>query len=197
MPFPPIQEEWRSCGQQVMDLPKGNCNCNCNYLLLSKTDHLAKLPLKLLLSVNLPLLPKTSGLSPFQGKVVSEGSTRDASKPRVRYYILLCFHPSFNFLILQLQTILIILSYLILLQAVAVKQLDRNGLQGNREFLVEVLMLSLLHSPNLVSLIGYCADGDQRLLVYEFMPLGSLEDHLHGIQLIFSMLLLSNVYDYS
>ena len=62
----------------------------------------------------------------------------------------------------------------------AVKQLDRNGLQGNREFLVEVLMLSLLHHPNLVNLIGYCADGDQRLLVYEFMALGSLEDHLHG-----------------
>jgi serine/threonine-protein kinase PBS1 len=67
------------------------------------------------------------------------------------------------------------------LQIVAVKQLDRNGLQGNREFLVEVLMLSLLHHPNLVNLIGYCADGDQRLLVYEYMPLGSLEDHLHGM----------------
>ncbi|CAN6464639.1 unnamed protein product [Victoria cruziana] len=64
-------------------------------------------------------------------------------------------------------------------QVVAVKQLNRNGLQGNREFLVEVLMLSLLHHPNLVNLIGYCAEGDQRLLVYEFMPLGSLEDHLH------------------
>ncbi|XP_020253516.1 serine/threonine-protein kinase PBS1-like isoform X1 [Asparagus officinalis] len=63
-------------------------------------------------------------------------------------------------------------------QVVAIKQLDRNGLQGNREFLVEVLMLSLLHHPNLVNLIGYCADGDQRLLVYEFMPFGCLEDHL-------------------
>ncbi|KAL4587973.1 hypothetical protein LXL04_000850 [Taraxacum kok-saghyz] len=63
-------------------------------------------------------------------------------------------------------------------QDVAVKQLDRNGLQGNREFLVEVLMLSLLHHPNLVNLIGYCADGDQRLLVYEYMSAGSLEDHL-------------------
>ncbi|KAF1895105.1 hypothetical protein Lal_00022602 [Lupinus albus] len=68
-----------------------------------------------------------------------------------------------------------------LVRVVAVKQLDRNGLQGNREFLVEVLMLSLLHHPNLVNLIGYCADGDQRLLVYEFMPLGSLEDHLHDL----------------
>ncbi|XP_020597538.1 probable serine/threonine-protein kinase PBL23 [Phalaenopsis equestris] len=63
-------------------------------------------------------------------------------------------------------------------QDIAVKQLDRNGLQGNREFLVEVLMLSLLHHPNLVNLLGYCADGDQRILVYEYMPMGSLEDHL-------------------
>ncbi|KAJ7960734.1 Kinase family protein, partial [Quillaja saponaria] len=63
-------------------------------------------------------------------------------------------------------------------QVVAVKQLDRNGFQGNREFLVEVLMLSLLHHPNLVNLVGYCADGDQRILVYEYMPNGSLEDHL-------------------
>ncbi|KAK1304115.1 Serine/threonine-protein kinase PBS1 [Acorus calamus] len=66
-------------------------------------------------------------------------------------------------------------------QEIAVKQLDRNGLQGNREFLVEVLMLSLLHHPNLVNLLGYCADGDQRILVYEYMPLGSLEDHLLDI----------------
>ncbi|KMZ66905.1 Protein kinase-like protein [Zostera marina] len=63
-------------------------------------------------------------------------------------------------------------------QIVAIKQLDQNGLQGNREFLVEVLMLSLLHHQNLVNLIGYCADGEQRLLVYEYMSLGSLEDHL-------------------
>ncbi|GBG73041.1 hypothetical protein CBR_g12759 [Chara braunii] len=64
---------------------------------------------------------------------------------------------------------------------VAVKQLDRNGLQGNREFRVEVAMLSRLCHPNLVNLIGYCADGDQRLLVYEYMPLGSLEDHLFDL----------------
>lgn len=62
----------------------------------------------------------------------------------------------------------------------AIKQLDHDGLQGNREFLIEVLMLSLLHHPNLVKLLGYCADGDQRLLVYEYMPLGSLDDHIHG-----------------
>ena len=44
-------------------------------------------------------------------------------------------------------------------------------------------MLSLLHHPNLVNLIGYCADGDQRILVYEYMALGSLEDHLLGMGL--------------
>ena len=73
-----------------------------------------------------------------------------------------------------------------MLQVVAIKQLNRDGLQGNREFLVEVLMLSLLHHQNLVNLIGYCADGDQRLLVYEYMPFGSLEDHLHGINAVLS-----------
>ncbi|GMP21812.1 hypothetical protein CsSME_00000088 [Camellia sinensis var. sinensis] len=70
-------------------------------------------------------------------------------------------------------------------KVVAVKQLDRNGMQGNKEFLVEVLVLSLLHHPNLVHLIGYCADGDQRLLVYEYMPSGSLEDHLLGTCFLF------------
>ncbi|KAH0853039.1 hypothetical protein HID58_093507, partial [Brassica napus] len=49
-------------------------------------------------------------------------------------------------------------------KVVAVKQLDRNGYQGNREFLVEVMMLGLLHHQNLVNLVGYCADGDQRIL---------------------------------
>ncbi|KAA8546179.1 hypothetical protein F0562_020927 [Nyssa sinensis] len=42
-------------------------------------------------------------------------------------------------------------------------------------------MLSLLQHTNLVNLIGYCADGDQRLLVYEFMPMGSLDDHLFDL----------------
>lgn len=63
----------------------------------------------------------------------------------------------------------------------AIKQLDRNGCQGAREFIVEVLTLSLADHPNLVKLIGYCAERNQRLLVYEYMPLGSLENHLHGM----------------
>ncbi|KAJ0658391.1 putative protein kinase RLK-Pelle-RLCK-VIIa-1 family [Helianthus annuus] len=65
---------------------------------------------------------------------------------------------------------------------VAVKKLNLNGSQGNQEFIVEVLMLSLLRHSNLVTLIGYCTDGDQRLLVYEYMPLGSLESHLFDLE---------------
>ncbi|XP_073308050.1 probable serine/threonine-protein kinase PBL23 [Primulina huaijiensis] len=64
---------------------------------------------------------------------------------------------------------------------VAVKQLDRNWIQGNREFLAEVLTLSLVNHPNLVNLIGYCADGRQRILVYEYIKNGSLKDHLHDL----------------
>ncbi|GAB2300451.1 Probable serine/threonine-protein kinase pbl21, variant 2 [Dionaea muscipula] len=63
-------------------------------------------------------------------------------------------------------------------QVIAVKRLNLDSLQGNQEFIVEVLLLSLLHHPNLVTMIGYCAEGCQRLLVYEYMPMGSLADHL-------------------
>ncbi|XP_061971514.1 probable serine/threonine-protein kinase PBL21 isoform X4 [Populus nigra] len=67
-------------------------------------------------------------------------------------------------------------------ELVAVKQLNQDGLQGDQEFIVEVLMLSLLHHSNLVTLTGYCTSGDQRLLVYEYMPMGSLEDHLFDLE---------------
>ncbi|BAF17684.1 probable serine/threonine-protein kinase PBL7 [Oryza sativa Japonica Group] len=66
-------------------------------------------------------------------------------------------------------------------QTVVIKQLDRHGFQGNNEFLDEVSKLSRLHHDNLVDIIGYCADGDQRLLVYEFMSAGNLEEHLFDL----------------
>uniref|UniRef100_A0A0E0K8C3 non-specific serine/threonine protein kinase n=1 Tax=Oryza punctata TaxID=4537 RepID=A0A0E0K8C3_ORYPU len=68
-------------------------------------------------------------------------------------------------------------------QMVAVKQLTRDGVQGRNEFLVEVLMLTVLNHPHLVSLVGFCAQGDERLLVYEYMPFGSLESHLFDVPL--------------
>jgi len=68
-------------------------------------------------------------------------------------------------------------------QTVAIKQLDKHGFQDNNAFLKGVAKLSQLHHENLVDIIGYCADGDQRLLVYESVPAGTLEDHLFGARL--------------
>ncbi|KAI5071326.1 hypothetical protein GOP47_0013577 [Adiantum capillus-veneris] len=62
----------------------------------------------------------------------------------------------------------------------AIKQLDRSSKQGDHEFRIEVDMLSRLHSPYLVGLLGYCADQDHRLLVYEYMPNGNLQEHLYS-----------------
>lgn len=61
---------------------------------------------------------------------------------------------------------------------VAVKTLNHDGLQGHKEWLAEINFLGDLIHPNLVKLIGFCIEEDHRLLVYEFMPRGSLENHL-------------------
>ncbi|KAE8675037.1 Receptor-like serine/threonine-protein kinase ALE2 [Hibiscus syriacus] len=64
---------------------------------------------------------------------------------------------------------------------VAVKVLKRDDQQGGREFLAEVEMLSRLHHRNLVKLIGICTEERNRCLVYELIPNGSVESHLHGV----------------
>lgn len=66
--------------------------------------------------------------------------------------------------------------------AVAIKRLTSGGQQGDKEFLVEVDMLSRLHHRNLVKLVGYYSNSDssQKLLCYELVPNGSLEEWLHG-----------------
>ncbi|KAL2472132.1 putative receptor-like protein kinase [Abeliophyllum distichum] len=67
---------------------------------------------------------------------------------------------------------------------VAIKKLNTQGLQGHKQWVAEVQFLGVLDHPKLVKLLGYCAlDGErgiQRLLVYEYMPNKSLEDHLFG-----------------
>lgn len=63
-------------------------------------------------------------------------------------------------------------------QPVAVKLLDLGGSQGHREWLTEVIFLGQLRHPHLVKLIGYCCEDEHRLLVYEYMPRGSLENQL-------------------
>ncbi|XP_058090608.1 probable serine/threonine-protein kinase PIX13 isoform X2 [Magnolia sinica] len=61
---------------------------------------------------------------------------------------------------------------------VAVKKLNPEGMQGLEEWQSEVNFLGRLSHPNLVKLIGYCLEDKELLLVYEFMPKGSLENHL-------------------
>uniref|UniRef100_A0A3Q7I393 non-specific serine/threonine protein kinase n=1 Tax=Solanum lycopersicum TaxID=4081 RepID=A0A3Q7I393_SOLLC len=64
--------------------------------------------------------------------------------------------------------------------AVAIKRAQEGSLQGQKEFLTEIELLSRLHHRNLVSLLGYCGEEGEQMLVYEFMPNGTLRDHLSG-----------------
>ncbi|XP_057417040.1 serine/threonine-protein kinase BRI1-like 2 [Lotus japonicus] len=63
---------------------------------------------------------------------------------------------------------------------VAIKKLIRLSCQGDREFMAEMETLGKIKHRNLVPLLGYCKVGEERLLVYEYMEYGSLEEMLHG-----------------
>ncbi|GMH13861.1 hypothetical protein Nepgr_015702 [Nepenthes gracilis] len=65
-------------------------------------------------------------------------------------------------------------------QVVAVKQLKFIGSQGDADFCREVRVLSCAQHRNVVLLIGFCVDGEKRVLVYEYICNGSLDFHLHG-----------------
>ncbi|XP_028807743.1 probable serine/threonine-protein kinase PBL7 [Neltuma alba] len=64
---------------------------------------------------------------------------------------------------------------------VAIKFMDQAGKQGEEEFKVEVELLSQLRSPYLLALLGYCSDNNHKLLVYEFMANGGLQEHLYPV----------------
>ncbi|KAL8232359.1 hypothetical protein R6Q57_002137, partial [Mikania cordata] len=75
----------------------------------------------------------------------------------------------------------------------AIKRLDSMSNQGAAEFWAEVEMLSMLRHCNLVSLIGYCNYEKEMILVYEYMPNRTLNDHLHELRTPLSWLQRLNI----
>ncbi|XP_024003685.1 probable leucine-rich repeat receptor-like protein kinase At2g28990 isoform X2 [Eutrema salsugineum] len=65
-------------------------------------------------------------------------------------------------------------------QQVAIKVLSHSSSQGYKHFKAEVELLMRVHHINLVSLVGYCDEGDHLALIYEYMPNGDLKQHLSG-----------------
>ncbi|KAG6492950.1 hypothetical protein ZIOFF_047921 [Zingiber officinale] len=63
---------------------------------------------------------------------------------------------------------------------VAIKLQRHSSQQSDMEFFAELRSLTQVHHKNLISLIGYCMDGSNLAIVYEYMPRGDLQDHLRG-----------------
>ncbi|CAA6667762.1 unnamed protein product [Spirodela intermedia] len=63
---------------------------------------------------------------------------------------------------------------------VAIKRAQQGSMQGGLEFKTEIELLSMVHHKNLVKLVGFCFDREEQMLVYEYVPNGSLKESLSG-----------------
>ncbi|CAI9277411.1 unnamed protein product [Lactuca saligna] len=70
---------------------------------------------------------------------------------------------------------------------VAVKRLDVTGFQGNKEFRTEVTMLSEYQHKNIITLIGFCDDNNEMILVYEYAIHGSLDKYLSDSTMAYTL----------
>jgi serine/threonine protein kinase len=67
-------------------------------------------------------------------------------------------------------------------QFIAIKRSKQGSMQGGLEFKTEIELLSRVHHKNLVGLVGFCFEKGERMLVYEFIPNGTLSEALYGMK---------------